>query len=227
MHHPGNHPDHHTTAAVTSPAPKNGAKNNVPNTGAPAPGNGANEAVAKPAGKSAGKNQKTKNGNGSPSGKNQSGDGQASQPGKPSGQTMPAGMPAPDMPSGKMGLVLPESVSSPTRAIPRLDKVTASAFTVREPSHNPPSKGDGKDVVFEMDDKNAHDIRLLGSFTNWDKSPITLRKVGSNRWQTKVHLGPGRYQYRFLVDGEWRDDPHATKRSPNPYGTFDSIVEVS
>jgi hypothetical protein len=29
------------------------------------------------------------------------------------------------------------------------------------------------------------------------------------------------------VDGEWRDDPRATLRAPNPFGTENAVVFVS
>lgn len=36
-------------------------------------------------------------------------------------------------------------------------------------------------------------------------------------------LPAGRYQYRFLVDGEWRDDPECMVRLPNPYGSHNMV----
>lgn len=42
-----------------------------------------------------------------------------------------------------------------------------------------------------------------------------------------VGLSPGTYRYRFLVDGEWRDDPECTLRVPNPFGTEDAVQAVT
>ena len=39
-------------------------------------------------------------------------------------------------------------------------------------------------------------------------------------------LGPGRYEYLFFVDGEWLPDPEAKEYAPNPYGGFNSLLEI-
>jgi hypothetical protein len=39
-------------------------------------------------------------------------------------------------------------------------------------------------------------------------------------------LGPGRYQYKFLVDGEWIVDPAASQNVANAFGTLNSVLEV-
>jgi len=42
-----------------------------------------------------------------------------------------------------------------------------------------------------------------------------------------VPLAPGKHSYRFIVDGEWRDDPECKLRIPNPYGSEDMIREAA
>jgi hypothetical protein len=39
-------------------------------------------------------------------------------------------------------------------------------------------------------------------------------------------LKPGTYHYRFVVDGEWRDDPECKVRLQNPFGTQNDVVQV-
>ena len=46
-------------------------------------------------------------------------------------------------------------------------------------------------------------------------------------WKTTVALPPGSHQYRFIVDGEWRDDPKCTLRVANPYGTQDTVRQIA
>jgi len=70
-------------------------------------------------------------------------------------------------------------------------------------------------------------VQLVGDFTHWGKHPISLRKNPDGVWFVAVDLEPGRHRYRFLVDGEWADDPDCTLRLPNPYGTEDAIREVA
>jgi hypothetical protein len=40
-------------------------------------------------------------------------------------------------------------------------------------------------------------------------------------------LEPGTHHYRFLVDGEWRDDPECALRTQNPYGGENMTRQVT
>jgi len=73
----------------------------------------------------------------------------------------------------------------------------------------------------------ASSVILVGDFTHWQKNPISLRKQPNGIWRVTVSLAPGEHRYRFLVDGEWRDDPDCKLRIPNPFGSQDSVVQVS
>jgi len=53
-----------------------------------------------------------------------------------------------------------------------------------------------------------------------------MKRRNEGHWETTVALAPGRYQYKFLVDGEWLPDPAAQKNVPNEYGSLNSVVEV-
>ena len=67
----------------------------------------------------------------------------------------------------------------------------------------------------------------MGDFTHWQKNPISLKKDDRGVWKTSVPLKPGTYHYRFLVDGEWRDDPECTLRVATPFGSHDSVRRVA
>ena len=45
-------------------------------------------------------------------------------------------------------------------------------------------------------------------------------------WRKTVMIYPGRYEYRFWVDGEWYNDPLNTLRCPNCFGSENNIIEV-
>jgi len=84
-----------------------------------------------------------------------------------------------------------------------------------------------QEIVFTYDNQNAKEVFLAGNFTDWEKAPMKMTKGSEGRWQARVHLAPGRYHYKFLVDGEWRHDPTAREQSQNPFGTADSVIKVS
>ena len=50
---------------------------------------------------------------------------------------------------------------------------------------------------------------------------------GPGEWGAQLELPPGEYQYRLIVDGEWRDDPKGPKKVPNPFGTQNCVLIVA
>lgn len=81
--------------------------------------------------------------------------------------------------------------------------------------------------LFSFKAPTASRVQLVGDFTHWERAPINLRKDPDNIWRTKVQLSPGQHRYRFLVDGQWRDDPECATRLPNPFGSEDDICQVA
>jgi 1,4-alpha-glucan branching enzyme len=73
----------------------------------------------------------------------------------------------------------------------------------------------------------ARSVQLVGDFTNWQERPIPLRKAPDGVWRTAVPLAPGAHHYRFLVDGEWRDDPACPVHAPNPFGGQNAVRRVN
>jgi 1,4-alpha-glucan branching enzyme len=73
----------------------------------------------------------------------------------------------------------------------------------------------------------AKKVEIAGDFNNWKPQSSTLDKVGnSGIWQTKMNLQPGKYRYRLVVDGQWQQDPYNEVTEANPFGGYNSVVEV-
>jgi chromosome partitioning protein len=82
-------------------------------------------------------------------------------------------------------------------------------------------------VVFVTLYPRAHSVQIAGDFNNWQPSKTPLKKVGnSGVWQTKIKLPAGKYRYRLVVDGQWQQDPYNETTESNPFGGFNSVVEV-
>ncbi|MDD5327263.1 MAG: AAA family ATPase [Phycisphaerae bacterium] len=73
----------------------------------------------------------------------------------------------------------------------------------------------------------ASSVQIAGDFNNWQPVKTPLQKVGdSGVWQTKLKLPAGKYRYRLVVDGQWQQDPYNETTELNPFGGFNSVVEV-
>ena len=88
-----------------------------------------------------------------------------------------------------------------------------------------------REVVVEFRDPRAADVRIAGDFNGWvpDKGVQSrVESEGEARVWTKVlHLSPGTYQYRYVVDGEWRADPSNPRAVSGPVGGKNSVLVVS
>jgi hypothetical protein len=87
-----------------------------------------------------------------------------------------------------------------------------------------------REVVVRFRDPGATDVRIAGDFNGWipDKGVRSLiESEGSTRVWTKIlQLPPGVYQYRYVVDGEWRQDPSNADSSPGVSGLPNSVLQV-
>lgn len=73
----------------------------------------------------------------------------------------------------------------------------------------------------------AQRVTLAGDFNQWNQESRPMQKTPFEVWEVTTHLAPGRYEYKFLVNGgEWFPDPKAKLSAPNRYGTANSIIEV-
>ena len=82
-------------------------------------------------------------------------------------------------------------------------------------------------VVFVTLYPRAENVQIAGDFNNWQPEYATMQKVGeSGIWQTEMNLFPGRYRYRLVVDGQWQQDPYNELTELNPFGGFNSVIDV-
>ncbi len=82
-------------------------------------------------------------------------------------------------------------------------------------------------VVFVTLYPRADNVQIAGDFNNWQPEYTPMQKVGEGGiWQTEMNLFPGRYRYRLVVDGQWQQDPYNELTELNPFGGFNSVIEV-
>lgn len=79
---------------------------------------------------------------------------------------------------------------------------------------------------FQLKAPQAKRVDLLGDFTQWTDQPVSMTKDATGTWRASVPLSAGTHHYRFLVDGEWCDDPACTEKALNPYGSYNAVRRV-
>jgi 1,4-alpha-glucan branching enzyme len=81
-------------------------------------------------------------------------------------------------------------------------------------------------VTFSLENDEAKEVFLTGDFNNWHPEKHPMRKDKKGKWKKQVMLSPGSYEYKFLVDGQWKEDPRNDQLYPNCFGTYNNIMNV-
>ena len=72
---------------------------------------------------------------------------------------------------------------------------------------------------------SAGNVMVTGSFNQWNADGWRMTKK-DGQWILPVHLNPGKYTYKFVVDGKWIMDPMNDLWEDNEYGTGNSVVWI-
>ncbi|MBK7632595.1 MAG: hypothetical protein IPJ23_18235 [Ignavibacteriales bacterium] len=74
------------------------------------------------------------------------------------------------------------------------------------------------------------EVNLFGQFNSWDRQSLPMKDTnGDGVLEVEISLDPGRYEYKFFVDGKEVIDPANPDKVPNGMGDFNSlrIIEES
>ena len=81
-------------------------------------------------------------------------------------------------------------------------------------------------VGFVLLEPAAKSVSLRGEFNGWLADATPLQRSADGRWEATLALAPGRYEYKFFVDGQWIPDPQAQDQVWNHHGSLNSVVLV-
>jgi 1,4-alpha-glucan branching enzyme len=84
-----------------------------------------------------------------------------------------------------------------------------------------------KRVTLTLDAPEAREVILMGDFNNWNPKVHPMKKDRDSTWKKIVMLSPGRYEYKFLVDGQWWHDPSNQLVCHNCFGTQNDVLLIS
>jgi 1,4-alpha-glucan branching enzyme len=82
-----------------------------------------------------------------------------------------------------------------------------------------------KTILFEVRPAgHASDVRVAGSFTDWQTVPMKKQKDG--KYVCEIPVPAGAFEYKYVVDGKWITDPDYSRWSVSPLGTINSMGEA-
>lgn len=70
-------------------------------------------------------------------------------------------------------------------------------------------------------------VQVAGDFNGWNPEHTPLEPAGGGAWTVTLPLEPGRYQYKFVVDGQtWIADPYAAEQHDDGFGSSNAVLDV-
>ncbi|MBD3344596.1 MAG: hypothetical protein GF401_06005 [Chitinivibrionales bacterium] len=82
-----------------------------------------------------------------------------------------------------------------------------------------------KRVQFDVHAEPDADVFVAGSFNDWNPKKNKLRPKNGG-YSTNILLPKGTYEYKFVVNGSWLNDPQCDTQKTNEYGSVNSVVSV-
>src|ERR1039457_6095701 len=69
-----------------------------------------------------------------------------------------------------------------------------------------------QEITFTVLAPEAREVSVVGSFNGWRPNATPLNNTGAGEWAARLMLRSGQYEYRFAVDGRWREDRSEERR---------------
>lgn len=81
-------------------------------------------------------------------------------------------------------------------------------------------------VTFFLEAPEAEIVSLMGDFNQWNEKRHPMKKGTDGVWKKIIMVPAGSYEYRFLVDGEWWNDPTGAQVCSNCFGSLNNVLKV-
>lgn len=83
------------------------------------------------------------------------------------------------------------------------------------------------EVTLTVKAPEAREVYLAGEFNNWKLDDNSRMEHANGCWTKQLKLDNGKYRYRFVIDGNWTEDPANPLTQLNNFGSLDSLLEVT
>jgi 1,4-alpha-glucan branching enzyme len=112
---------------------------------------------------------------------------------------------------------------------PRLPVATDGNSVIEVPAALTPgaSTAAGSAPTFTYTDPAAKNVYVAGDFNQWSATANPMQKDGSGVWTAVIPLKPGKYQYKFVVDGNWKQDPLNPDAADDTFGGRNSVKSIA
>ena len=81
-------------------------------------------------------------------------------------------------------------------------------------------------VRFSLRAPNAKEVSLVGDFNDWDAGANSMKPDKDGLWKVSLIFPSGRYEFKFLVDGKWREGSKEEQTVPNCFGTLNNVLII-
>jgi 1,4-alpha-glucan branching enzyme len=92
---------------------------------------------------------------------------------------------------------------------------------------NSPKKIKRRRIDFKYRDANAQEVNVVGDFNKWNAGSHPMKQADGGIWKKTMMLPEGTYEYKFIVDGAWTNDPMNEETCVNDFGTVNNRIKIS
>ena len=101
------------------------------------------------------------------------------------------------------------------RILPGVDSSKVSL----QPIHS----ADGtQEVLFVLPAMDATNVAVVGNFNAWEGTDLS-DPDGDGIWTASIPLSPGRYEYAFIIDGQWWGQDPLADEYIQSFGAYSSV----
>ena len=107
--------------------------------------------------------------------------------------------------------------------------ISFSRFSVPEKTENPESPSvSGMKTTFLYQGSPGQRVYVYGDFNNWDPYMYRMKELPENNYYLiTIRISPGRYKYKFIVDGTTLADPLNDEKTVDIFGQTASVFSVT
>lgn len=98
--------------------------------------------------------------------------------------------------------------------------------TLRATRRDAMGRDSAREVELKYNAMADRDVKIAGDFNDWVPDKDVETRIVEDDLVKVFQVGPGAYQYRIVVDGNWQHDPYNPDEVENHLGGTNSVLQV-